>query len=378
MALGVTRAEKARKRPAARPAAARVPRPRPGQLLLRPRRMSQTARAPRSPSPPRRPAAAALPAAIGARRPGPARRHAADARRNLAAANSFVFQGRTPLDQLRSLDCLAQAIYYEARFGERGRPARGRPGRAQPGPPPGLAEQRLRRRLSGADARRRRLPVHLHLRRLARARAPAARWDRARRLAAEALAGELFAPVGLSTHYHTSAVSPPGRRAWPTALIGAHQFLSPARPRRHARRVQRRLCRRRAAAAPDPDPLPARRRDRRRASTPSRRPRRRRGPRRRRAAVGHPRRIRAGAPTNLPESTIREEYRNSGQWRADAPARADRQPLTDPRQPRRTAAPARRPSPAPSSARRSPRCSAMWRSISAIATGRAARRAKSC
>jgi len=53
-------------------------------------------------------------------------------------------------------------------LGGRGRPARGRASGDQPRPPPGLAEQRLRSRLPGADARRRRLPVHLHLRRLAR------------------------------------------------------------------------------------------------------------------------------------------------------------------------------------------------------------------
>jgi len=54
---------------------------------------------------------------------------------------------------------------------ERGGPPRGGPGGAQPGPQPGLSGQRLRRRLSGPAARRRRLPVHLHLRRLARPRA---------------------------------------------------------------------------------------------------------------------------------------------------------------------------------------------------------------
>ena len=30
---------------------------------------------------------------------------------------------------------------------------------------------------------------------------------------------------------------------------------------------------------------------------------------------------------NLPESTIREEYRQSGQWRDDAPTAAHRRPL---------------------------------------------------
>ena len=34
---------------------------------------------------------------------------------SLQTANAYVFTGRTPLDQMRSADCLAQAIYYEAR-----------------------------------------------------------------------------------------------------------------------------------------------------------------------------------------------------------------------------------------------------------------------
>ena len=50
-------------------------------------------------------------------------------------------------------------------------------------------------------------------------------WDRARRVAADALAGNVFAPVGLATHYHTSAVHP----LWSDKLafigtIGAHRF----------------------------------------------------------------------------------------------------------------------------------------------------------
>ncbi|GHC92295.1 cell wall hydrolase [Novosphingobium pokkalii] len=50
-------------------------------------------------------------------------------------------------------------------------------------------------------------------------------WDRARRVAADALAGNVFAPVGLATHYHTSAVHP----LWADKLafigtIGAHRF----------------------------------------------------------------------------------------------------------------------------------------------------------
>lgn len=58
------------------------------------------------------------------------------------------------------------------------------------------------------------------------ARKPVAQfWDRARRVAADALAGYVYAPVGLATHYHTWAVHP----SWADKLtfigaIGAHRF----------------------------------------------------------------------------------------------------------------------------------------------------------
>jgi hypothetical protein len=50
-------------------------------------------------------------------------------------------------------------------------------------------------------------------------------WERARRVAADALAGTVYAPVGLATHYHTTAVHP----YWADSLayigtIGAHRF----------------------------------------------------------------------------------------------------------------------------------------------------------
>lgn len=58
------------------------------------------------------------------------------------------------------------------------------------------------------------------------ARQPSAQfWARASRIAREALAGYVYAPVGLATHYHTLAVHP----YWADSLeqvtvIGAHQF----------------------------------------------------------------------------------------------------------------------------------------------------------
>lgn len=59
---------------------------------------------------------------------------------------------------------------------------------------------------------------------MARVPVPAA-WARARRIASEALAGRIFAPVGWSTHYHADYVAP----YWAptlvkTAVIGVHIF----------------------------------------------------------------------------------------------------------------------------------------------------------
>jgi len=50
-------------------------------------------------------------------------------------------------------------------------------------------------------------------------------WVRAERNAAMVLAGYVYAPVGLATHYHTYAVTPPWSRSLVmTAVVGAHFF----------------------------------------------------------------------------------------------------------------------------------------------------------
>jgi hypothetical protein len=52
-----------------------------------------------------------------------------------------------------------------------------------------------------------------------------AAWDKALRIAAAALGGYVFAPVGLATHYHTYAVTPTwNRQLIMTDAIGAHLF----------------------------------------------------------------------------------------------------------------------------------------------------------
>src|SRR3546814_9202575 len=50
-------------------------------------------------------------------------------------------------------------------------------------------------------------------------------WSRARRIAAEALAGKVYRPVGHATHYHTLSIYPhwaPGLAR--AAVIGSHIF----------------------------------------------------------------------------------------------------------------------------------------------------------
>jgi hypothetical protein len=50
-------------------------------------------------------------------------------------------------------------------------------------------------------------------------------WIRARRVAERALAGDIYAPVGSATFYHTLQVAPAwGRRMTPVAIVGAHIF----------------------------------------------------------------------------------------------------------------------------------------------------------
>jgi hypothetical protein len=50
-------------------------------------------------------------------------------------------------------------------------------------------------------------------------------WERARKIAEEALAGEVYAPVGVATHYHTTAIRPWWAASLTRAVtIGSHIF----------------------------------------------------------------------------------------------------------------------------------------------------------
>lgn len=134
-----------------------------------------------------------------------------------------LFAAGSAEDRWRALQCLTTAIYYEAAS----EPDAGQRAVAQvvlnrvahpafPKTVCGVVYQGSERpgcqfsfACDGAMARR---PVQQF-------------WDRARRVAADALAGNVYAPVGLATHYHTSAVHP----YWADSLafvgtIGAHRF----------------------------------------------------------------------------------------------------------------------------------------------------------
>jgi spore germination cell wall hydrolase CwlJ-like protein len=140
------------------------------------------------------------------------------------AAKPFALLARTPIDQMRSVDCLTQAIYYEAAT----EPDDGKRAVAQvilnrvrhpayPSTVCGVVYQGSQRSTGcqftfTCDGSLARGPM-------------APYWQRARAIAQEALAGKVFAPVGWATHYHTNWVVP----YWSSSLtkvanVGTHIF----------------------------------------------------------------------------------------------------------------------------------------------------------
>jgi spore germination cell wall hydrolase CwlJ-like protein len=140
-------------------------------------------------------------------------------------APSTVFRAASRLDQLRALDCLAEAVYYEARSEtEDGQRAVAQvvlnrvrhP--AYPGSVCGVVYQGPMRAGGGCQ-------FTFTCDGSLAVRPTGEAWLRARRIAAAALTGYVYAPVGLSTHYHTQQVLP----VWAfsltkAAVIGAHSF----------------------------------------------------------------------------------------------------------------------------------------------------------
>ncbi len=142
----------------------------------------------------------------------------------IAAAKPFAAEASSEDDKLRSQECLAQAIYYEAASEtEDGQRAvaqvvlnRVRHS-AYPNTVCGVVYQGSHLRTGcqftfTCDGSLRRQPS-------------AYAWDRARRIAAEALSGEVYGPVGNSTHYHTTAILPYWAHSLSrAAVVGAHVF----------------------------------------------------------------------------------------------------------------------------------------------------------
>lgn len=140
------------------------------------------------------------------------------------AARGFVLRTRSFTDKLRSLDCLTAAVYYEAASesddGQRA-VAQVVLNRVRhptyPNSVCGVVYQGSERS-SGCQFS---FTCDGSL-----ARAPSlSGWARARRVAAAALAGSVYAPVGLATHYHTYRVHPHWASSLlKSAVIGAHIF----------------------------------------------------------------------------------------------------------------------------------------------------------
>lgn len=140
-----------------------------------------------------------------------------------AGAAPFSMRGASSADRAKALDCLTAAIYYEAAS----EPDAGQSAVAQvilnrvrhpafPATVCGVVYQgseRLGCQFSFAcDGAMARIPSRTG-------------WIRAARHAAMALAGYVYAPVGLATHYHTYAVTPAWNRSLVmTGVVGAHLF----------------------------------------------------------------------------------------------------------------------------------------------------------
>jgi spore germination cell wall hydrolase CwlJ-like protein len=141
---------------------------------------------------------------------------------SIQPAAPFRLAGST-VDNARALQCLTQAIYYEAAS----EPDDGQRAVAQ------VVLNRVRHPafpatvcgvvFQGSEKRGCQFSFACDG---AMARTPSrTAWDRAARVAGAALAGSVFAPVGMATHYHTYAVTPSWNRSLVmTGVFGAHFF----------------------------------------------------------------------------------------------------------------------------------------------------------
>lgn len=227
--------------------------------------------------------------------------------RQVTSAPALSFRGATALDSYRAMNCLTSAIYYEAA----NEPDEGQRAVAQ------VVLNRVRSPLwpntvcgvvyEGSE-RTDMLCQFTFSCDGAMARAPqAAQWARARRVAQDALAGAVYAPVGMATHYHTLAVRPDWSGSLtPVAVVGAHIFYRLPGPRGLPTAFSIRYAGREWISGPARRDWSAR--------PIAAAPREIMGP-----SYAIPAAPILGAPApagkaqeNLPESTIRPEWRNTG------------------------------------------------------------------
>lgn len=142
---------------------------------------------------------------------------------SIQPASPFHLAG-TPADKSRALQCLTTAIYYEAAS----EPDDGQRAVAQ------VVLNRVRHQafpatvcgvvFQGSEKRGCQFSFACDGA-LNRGQPSSAAWARAARVAAAALSGSVFAPVGMATHYHTYAVTPSWNRSLVmTGVYGAHFF----------------------------------------------------------------------------------------------------------------------------------------------------------
>lgn len=139
-------------------------------------------------------------------------------------APAFVMTGATLIDRVRAQQCLTTALYYEAAS----ETDDGMRGVAQ------VILNRVRHpsfpsNVCGVVYQGSQRPMVCQFTFAcdgSLARTPAAGpWNRAERIAREALSGRVFPSVGVATHYHTTAIWPKwGRSLAMTNVIGAHIF----------------------------------------------------------------------------------------------------------------------------------------------------------
>jgi hypothetical protein len=240
-------------------------------------------------------------------------------------AASVVFRAASPLDRERSLQCLAEAIYYEARSeSEDGQRAVAQvvlnrvrhP--AYPGTVCGVVYQGPMRAGGGCQ-------FTFTCDGSLAVRPAGVGWLRARRIAATALAGAVYAPVGHATHYHTHQVLPHwAHKLAKAAVIGSHNFYrmqggwgmpgafrsayagrEPAPAAVIAARLPSFVPQVTAAASTSSLPLVLP------TALPTMLPVQ--------PLAGQDLPQAPAVDDRLPVSTVREEYRNSGRWLSDAP-----------------------------------------------------------